>query len=99
MKTIAEQIESVQREIGMRMRVYPAWIKKGSMTQSKAAHEIACMEEVHRTLTKVQREQESVGKPDLKPMVLAALTEANVDTTIDDFTPPKLRALLKAMGA
>jgi len=62
-KTIDEQIKSVQREIGMRQRVYPAWVKKGLMTQDQAAHEIACMEEVHRTLVQVRREQESVGKP------------------------------------
>lgn len=60
-KTIDDQIKSVVREIGMRQRCYPAWVKKGTMTQDQASHEIACMESVNRTLTKVRREQESVG--------------------------------------
>ena len=32
MKTIHEQIESVQREIGMRQRVYKKWVADGKMT-------------------------------------------------------------------
>ncbi len=56
MKTIDEQIECVRREIAMRQRVYAAWVKKGTMTQDKAAHEIACMEAVHRTLTQVRNQ-------------------------------------------
>lgn len=62
-KTIDDQIKSVVREIGMRQRCYPAWVKKGTMTQEQASHELACMESIHRTLTKVRNEQESVGRP------------------------------------
>lgn len=98
-KTIDDQIKSAVREIGMRLRCYPAWVKKGTMTQEQATHEIACMESIHRTLAKVRREQESIGKPDLKPLVLAALQEANIDTDEGAYAPPKLRALLKAMDA
>ena len=36
MKTIHEQIESVQREIGMRQRVYKKWVADGNMTQEKS---------------------------------------------------------------
>lgn len=62
-KTIDEQIKSVVREITMRQRVYAAWVKKGTMTQESAAHEIACMESIHRTLTRLRNERESVGRP------------------------------------
>jgi hypothetical protein len=35
-----QQIASVRREIGMRERVYPAWVKKGKMKPENASHEI-----------------------------------------------------------
>lgn len=66
MKTIDEQIKSVQREIGMRQRVYAAWVKKGTMTEDQAAHEIACMEAVHRTLVQIRNQTERL--PSARPL-------------------------------
>lgn len=48
--TLDEQIASVEREIVMRARVYPAWVRSGRMSQAKADHERACMEQVLTTL-------------------------------------------------
>ena len=60
-KTLDEQIASVQREIVMRNRVYKRWVADGRMTQDQASHEIACMEEVLRTLGEIRRKHDSVG--------------------------------------
>lgn len=65
MKTIDEQIASARRHLEMRkqiasarrhlkMRVSPLWIATGKMSQAKAEHEIACMEEIVETLEKVR---------------------------------------------
>jgi len=48
--TIEEQIAAARREASMRRRVYPRWIEAGRMTQSKADHEIACMEAIVASL-------------------------------------------------
>lgn len=56
MKTIDEQIESVRREIGMRQRAYKSWVERGTMSQDRATHEIACMESVLRTLMQVRNQ-------------------------------------------
>ena len=62
MKTLHEQIESVQREIGMRQRVYKKWVADGKMAQEKSIHEIGCMEAVLRTLTQVRNSQPWPGE-------------------------------------
>jgi hypothetical protein len=48
--TLEQQIASVAREIGMRERVYPAWVRGKRMSQEKADHEIAAMKAVLVTL-------------------------------------------------
>lgn len=57
--TLEQQIASVQREIGMRKRVYPSWVSKGKMKQAQADHEIAAMEAALATLKRVQLEQQA----------------------------------------
>lgn len=48
--TLAEQIACVRREIMMRERVYPGWVNKGRMSQTKAEHELLVMRQVLVTL-------------------------------------------------
>ena len=55
--TIDQQIASVKREIGMRERVYPAWVSKGKMKPQQAEHEIEAMKAVLVTLVLVKAEQ------------------------------------------
>ena len=50
---LTAQIACVQREIGMRARVYPAWVAKKKMSQEKADAEIATMTAVLATLQAV----------------------------------------------
>jgi len=50
-----EQIKSVEREIAVRVRVYPRWVVDRRLTQAKADHEIAAMKAVLATLQKAKR--------------------------------------------
>ena len=54
--TIAEQISCVDRELGMRARVYPRWVKSGKLNQSAADLEIRRMEAVRATLVRASSE-------------------------------------------
>lgn len=56
MITIEEQIKAVEREIGMRRRVYPNWVASKRMSQEKADKEIKNMEAVLETLKQVQKQ-------------------------------------------
>jgi hypothetical protein len=55
--TLQQQIESVRREIGMRERVYPAWVGKGKMKPETATHEIEAMKAVLATLIGLEATQ------------------------------------------
>lgn len=55
---IDEQIKCVRREIAMRERVYPRWVKDGRMTQQKADSELRLMKQVLATLETVARQNE-----------------------------------------
>ena len=48
--TLDEQIACVEREIAMRERVYPGWVRAGRMTQQKADREIETMRAVLATV-------------------------------------------------
>ncbi len=56
MKTIREQIASVEREIAMRKRLYPRWILDKKITQKNADYEIRCMECVRESLLLMPKE-------------------------------------------
>ena len=53
--TLEGQIACVEREIKMRVRVYPRWVEANRMTQEKASQEIESMRAVLITLQEVQR--------------------------------------------
>lgn len=59
------QIQCVEREIGMRERVYPRWIEAKRMTQKKADQEIEAMRAVLATLQQVK-----VTTPPIQPDLL-----------------------------
>lgn len=42
----ADKLACIEREIKMRLQVYPRWIEKGRMTREKADHEIAVMQAI-----------------------------------------------------
>ena len=54
--TLAEQIACVDRELGMRKRVYPRWVANGKLNQAAADLEMRRMEAVRSSLLRVQAE-------------------------------------------
>lgn len=58
--TLDEQITCVEREIAMRERVYPAWVRNGRMTQQKADREVETMRAVASTLHRVNADLAAV---------------------------------------
>jgi hypothetical protein len=50
--SIDDMIKCIEREIGMRMRVYPRWVEQKKMTQEKALNEINTMQAVLEQLKK-----------------------------------------------
>ena len=48
--TMQEQIRCVEREIAMRKSAYPKFVERGRMKPAEADVELACMEQVLRTL-------------------------------------------------
>lgn len=66
--TLANQIASVERELAMRARVYPRWVKDGKLTQEAADEEVRRMTAVRDTLRAqlpVQAFLEALGTPRL----------------------------------
>lgn len=55
MITIEEQIACVERELGMRVKSYPRWVKGGKLIQAAADEELARMRAVLLTLQRVQQ--------------------------------------------
>lgn len=50
--SIDDMIKCIEREIGMRMRVYPRWVEQKKMTQEKALTEINTMQAILEQLKK-----------------------------------------------
>ena len=48
--SLAQQIEEIEREIGLREKVYPNLVRKGEMRQSVADYHMARMRAVLRTV-------------------------------------------------
>lgn len=48
--TAADMLACAEREVKMRKRVYPRWVEDGRMSEGTAAHQLACMEEIVKTL-------------------------------------------------
>jgi len=57
--TEAEKLECVERELRMRRKVYPAWVRTARMREAQAEREIALMEAI------VADYRERAGMPDL----------------------------------
>jgi hypothetical protein len=50
MKSLDMQIKCVERELAMRLNVYPKWVQSKRMKLDQANHEIDCMHAVLTTL-------------------------------------------------
>ena len=56
MITIEEQIACIERELGMRVKLYPRWVKSGKLTQAAADEELARMRAVLLTLQRLDHQ-------------------------------------------
>lgn len=53
MKTLAEQLDCLQRELEKRKRIYPGLVDSNRLDAKRAKHEIDCMQASVRTLQKM----------------------------------------------
>jgi hypothetical protein len=79
--TIYEQIACVDREIGIRERVYPRWVEKGKLTKQAADME---MERIRAVLDTLRRS------------ITMLAERAPGETVVGDFGPTKVRAVERA---
>ena len=56
---LADQIRCLRREIGLPRTAYPKWVATGRMKQANADREIATMEAVLETLTKLEHSNDA----------------------------------------
>jgi hypothetical protein len=61
MISLAEQIAEAQRELALRRRVYPAWVKSGKLDAGDGKYQILVQEEIVRTLMRLDAEQRQLS--------------------------------------
>ena len=61
MITLEEQIAEAQRELALRRKCYPAWVKSGRLAHEDAYHQLQCMEAIVRTLLRLDAEQRQLS--------------------------------------
>jgi hypothetical protein len=61
MVTLAEQIAEAQRELALRRKCYPQWVKSGKLDAQDAYHQLQAMEAIVRTLTRLEVEQRQLS--------------------------------------
>ena len=61
MITLAEQIAEAQRELALRRKCYPAWVTSGKLDPGDATYQLHVMEEIVRTLMRLDAEQRQLS--------------------------------------
>jgi hypothetical protein len=61
MIALGEQIAEAQRELAVRRKCYPAWVKSGKLDAGDAKYQMAVMEEIVRTLMRLDAEQRQLS--------------------------------------
>jgi hypothetical protein len=57
MISLADQIAEAQRELALRKRLYPGWIKRGTLTEGQATYYLAAMQAIVQTLRQLDMDQ------------------------------------------
>ncbi len=57
MISLADQIAEARRELALRKRQYPGWIKRGTLTEGQAASYLQAMEAIVQTLRQLDMDQ------------------------------------------
>ena len=61
MITLDEQIAEAQRELALRRKLYPAWVKSGKLDAGEAYHQLQAMQAIVRTLQRLDKEQRQLS--------------------------------------
>ena len=61
MIALAEQIAEAQRELALRKKCYPQWVKSGKLDAGDAQYQIRCLEAMVRTLMQLDAEQRQLS--------------------------------------
>jgi len=61
MISLAEQIAEAQRELALRRRCYPGWVKAGKLTHEDAYRQLAAMAAIVHTLQRLDVEQRQLS--------------------------------------
>lgn len=61
MITLAEQIAEAQRELALRRKCYPQWVKCGKLDAGDAKYQLLCQQEIVRTLLRLDAEQRQMS--------------------------------------
>jgi hypothetical protein len=61
MISLAEQIAEAQRELALRRQCYPQWVKRGKLDEGEAKYQMRVMEEIVRTLMRLDAEQRQLS--------------------------------------
>jgi hypothetical protein len=59
--TLEEQIAEAQRELALRRKCYPQWVKSGKLDHAEAYHQLQCMEAIVRTLVRLDAAQRQLS--------------------------------------
>jgi hypothetical protein len=57
MISLADQIKEAQRELALRKKLYPQWIKRGTLTEGQATYYLQAMEAIVQTLRQLDMDQ------------------------------------------
>jgi len=61
MITLEEQIAEAQRELALRRKCYPPWIKSSKLDRTTAHDQLQAMEAIVRTLMRLDAEQRQLS--------------------------------------
>lgn len=67
---ITDLLDCARRELALRQKCYPGWVRQGRMTQAKADHEIQCMEGIVERLNTFRLLNESAAEMKEKGILL-----------------------------
>jgi hypothetical protein len=59
--SLAEQIAEAQRELALRRRLYPGFVKSGKLDAGDATYQLLCQQEIVRTLMRIDAEQRQLS--------------------------------------
>jgi hypothetical protein len=71
MITLAEQVAEAQRELALRRKCYPQWIKCGKLDEGEAKYQIRVMQAIVHTLTEMEELVHTLEQIEAKQRLLS----------------------------